>query len=67
MWQQTKLMHGNGILKPLAIVDYINKMGGYDTSDQLISSKSFLVEETVYASSKYASSECTYTKFQVWL
>ena len=33
---------GNGILKPLAIVDYINKMGGCDTSDQLISYYSFL-------------------------
>ena len=33
---------GNGILKPLAIVDYINNMGGCDTSDQLISYYSFL-------------------------
>ena len=32
---------GNRILKPLAIVDYIKKMGG-DTSDQLISYYSFL-------------------------
>ena len=33
---------GNRILKPLAIVDYINKIGGCDTSDQLISYYSFL-------------------------
>ena len=33
---------GNRILKPLAIVDYINKMGGCDTSDQLMSYYIFL-------------------------
>ena len=33
---------GNRILKPLAIVDYIKKIGGCDTSDQLISYYSFL-------------------------
>ena len=33
---------GNRILKPLAIVDYIKKMGACDTSDQLISYYSFL-------------------------
>ena len=33
---------GNRILKPLAIDDYINKMGGCDTQDQLISYYSFL-------------------------
>ena len=34
---------GNRILKPLALVDYIKKMGGgCDTSDQLISYYSFL-------------------------
>ena len=33
---------GNRILKPLAIVDYIKKMGGCDTSDQLISYYNFL-------------------------
>ena len=32
----------NRILKPLAIVDYIKKMGGCHTSDQLISYYSFL-------------------------
>ena len=26
-----------------------------------------VVEEAVYSSSKYVSSECAYTKFQVWL
>ena len=33
---------GNRILKPLVIVNYINKMGGCDTSNQLISYYSFL-------------------------
>ena len=33
---------GDRILKPLAIVDYINKMGGCDTSDQLMSYYTFL-------------------------
>ena len=33
---------GNRMLKPLAVVDYINKMGGCDTSDQLMSYYSFL-------------------------
>ena len=33
---------GNRILKPLAIVDYIKKMGGCETSDQLMSYYSFL-------------------------
>ena len=32
---------GNRILKPLTVANYIKKMGGCDTSDQLISCYSF--------------------------
>ena len=43
MWQQTKTdTWGNRVLKPLAIVDYIKKMEGCDTSDQLVAYCSFL-------------------------
>ena len=64
---------GNRILKPLTIVNYIKKMGGlrYIRSVHILLQFSVeicnVVEEAVYPSSKYAYSECTYTKFQVWL
>ena len=64
---------GNRILKPLAVVDYMKKMGGlwYIRSVNILLQFSVeiykVMEEAVYPSSKYSSSECTYTKFQVWL
>ena len=64
---------GNRILKTLVIVDYIKKMGGCDKSDSVDILLQFsaeiykVVEEAVYQSSKYAFSECTYTKFKVWM